>query len=257
MAPRSQSGDQDATPASLLQDLSQQALEVAKKARRHRKSLSGDNHYGNRFADLKSRATEAFEQLAALSTGDATTLAELITVVFHTNTAAADRLRNQRELTSAIRRISRASNAPVQIPVSSTNFIPPSILDDSKRSYIVAIGRQLNGCYQNGWRDASMVMMRRLLEIAIIEAFENKGIASKIKGADGNYFHLTQLVDLACAEPALPLSRGTKRALPKLKDLGHLSAHGRHFTARVDDVEKVQPDFRIAIEELLHHAGLQ
>src|SRR5450759_3594797 len=200
MAARSQSGDQDATPASLLQDLSQQSLEVAKKARRHRKSLSGDNHYGNRFADLKSRATEAFEQLAALSTGDATTLAELIAVVFHPNTAAADRLRNQRELTSAIRRISRASNAPAQIPAASTNFIPPSILDDSKRSYIVAIGRQLNGCYQNGWRDASMVMMRKLLEIAIIEAFENKGIASKIKGVDGNYFHLTQLVDLACAE---------------------------------------------------------
>lgn len=250
--------EQDATPASQLQDLSQQALEVAKMARRHRKSLAGDNHYGNRFADLKSRATEAFEQLAALSTGDATTLAELIAVVFHPNTVPADRLRNQRELTSAVRRISRASNAPAQIPTSSsTNFIPPSILDDSKRSYIVAIGRQINGCYQHGWRDASMVMMRRLLEIAIMEAFEHKGIASKIKGPDGNYLHLTQLVDLACAEPALPLSRNTKRALPKLKDLGHLSAHGRHFTARPDDVEKVQADFRIAIEELFHHAGLQ
>jgi hypothetical protein len=257
MAARSQSGDQDATPASLLQDLSQQSLEVAKKARRHRKSLSGDNHYGNRFADLKSRATEAFEQLAALSTGDATTLAELIAVVFHPNTAAADRLRNQRELTSALRRLSRASTATVQAPASSTNFIPPSILDDSKRAYIVSIGRQLNGCYQNGWRDASMVMMRRLLEIGIIEAFEAKDIAHKITGPDGNYFHLSKLVDLTCAEQALPLSRNTKKALPKLKELGHLSAHGRHFTARQDDVEKVQSDFRIAIEELLHHAGLQ
>jgi hypothetical protein len=102
-----------------------------------------------------------------------------------------------------------------------------------------------------------MVMMRRLLEIAIIEAFEKKGAAAKITGPDGNYFHLTQLVDLACAEPTLSLSRNTKRALPKLKDLGHLSAHGRYFIARIDDVEKVQSDFRIAIEELLHHAGLQ
>lgn len=102
-----------------------------------------------------------------------------------------------------------------------------------------------------------MVMMRRLLEIGIIEAFEKKGVAHKIKGADGNYYHLSKLVELACDEQALPLSRNTKKALPKLKDLGHVSAHGRFFIARPDDVEKVQSDFRIAIEELLHHAGLQ
>jgi hypothetical protein len=115
----------------------------------------------------------------------------------------------------------------------------------------------MNGCYQSGWRDASMVMMRRLLEIAIIEAFETKSIAHKIKDTDGNYFHLTKLVDIACAEPALPLSSNAKRALPKLKDLGHRSAHGRYFTARADDVERVQSDFRVALEELLHHGGLQ
>src|SRR5450830_905148 len=147
MAARRMSGDQDTTPASLLRDLTQQALEVAKKARRNRKSLSGDNHYGNRFADLKSRATEAFEQLATLSTGDATALAELLANIFHPNTDSADRLGAQRELTSALRRLSRASTATVQAPASSTNFIPPSILDDSKRPYIIAIGRQLNGCY--------------------------------------------------------------------------------------------------------------
>lgn len=231
--------DQDATPASLLQELSQEAIEVAKKARRHHKSLAGDNFYGNKFADLRSRATEAFEQLPTVSRGDATALAELIADVFHPNVNGTDRLRTQRELTTALRRISRGSTALANLPASSSNFIPPSILEDTQRSYIVTIGRQINGSYQHGWRDASMVMMRRLLEIAIIEAFEHNGIASKIKGTDGNYFHLTQLVDLACAEPALPLSRNTKRALPKLKDLGHLSAHGRHFTARPDDVEKV------------------
>ena len=102
-----------------------------------------------------------------------------------------------------------------------------------------------------------MVMMRRLLEIGIIEAFEAKGIQHKIKDADGNYFHLSALVDLACAEPSLLLSRNTKKALPKLKEAGHLSAHGRYYTAKPEDVEKAQPDFCVAIEELLHHAGLQ
>lgn len=257
MAARRRSGDEDVTPAFLIKGLTQQALQVAKKARRYSKSLSGDNHYGNRFADLRSRATEAFEQLATYSTGDTTAVAELIDRIFHPNISSSIRLGAQRELTSALRRLSRASPAPAQPSTSSTNFIPPSIFDDLKRPYIITIGRQLNGCYQSGWRDASMVMMRRLLEIGIIEAFEAKGIAHKIKGTDGNYFHLTKLVDLACVEQALPLSRNTKQALPKLKELGHLSAHGRFFTARPDDVEKVQSDFRVAIEELLHHAGLQ
>ena len=43
----------------------------------------------------------------------------------------------------------------------------------------------MNGCYSSEWYDASAVMMRRLVEIAIIEAFEKKGVAHKIKdGAD-------------------------------------------------------------------------
>jgi hypothetical protein len=257
MAAHRLSGHQDATPASMLRDITRQALDVARKARRNRKSLSGDNHYGNRFADLKSSATEAFELLPGLSTGDATALAELLEAVFEPKAEAVDRLSAQRELTSALRRLSRVAPAPAQAPSPSRNFFPPSILDDTKRPYIIAIGRQINGCYQHGWRDASMVMMRKLLEIGIIEAFEAKGIAGKITGADGNYFHLSKLVDLACAEPTLRLSRNTKRALPKLKELGHLSAHDRFFTARPDDVERVQFDFRVAFEELLHHAGLQ
>jgi hypothetical protein len=255
MAARSLTDGKHSTPASLLQDLTQQALEVAKKARRSRKSLIGDNNYANRFADLKSRATEAFDQLSTLSTGDAAALAELLANIFDVRVDPTSRLRAQRELTFALRRLPRAAAPPP--PVSQTNFVPPSIMDDSGRAYIIAIGRQINGCYQQGWRDASMVMMRRLLEIGIIEVFEAKGIADRITGDDGNYFHLSKLIDIACAETTLRLSRNTKKALPKLKELGHLSAHGRFFTARPDDVERVQSDFRIALEELLHHAGLQ
>jgi hypothetical protein len=46
-------------------------------------------------------------------------------------------------------------------------------------------------------------------------------------------------------------------ALPKLKDAGHLSAHGWYYTARPEDLENAQPAFRVTMEEFLHHAGLQ
>jgi hypothetical protein len=99
-------------------------------------------------------------------------------------------------------------------------------------------------------------MMRRLVEISIIEAFEHKGIANKIKDYAGNYLHLSALVDCSVTEPMIPLSRNAKRVLPQLRDLGHLSAHGRHYHATKDDIEKVRHGCRIVIEEFLHHGGL-
>ena len=44
--------------------------------------------------------------------------------------------------------------------------------------------------------------------------------------------------------------------LPQLRDIGHLSAHGRHYQARREDIDRVQQGCRVVIEELLHHAGL-
>jgi len=74
--------------------------------------------------------------------------------------------------------------------------------------------------------------------------------------ANGDYRHLSELVGLAISEPAFTLSRNSKRTLPKLRDVGHLSAHGRYYHATRNDIENAQQDFRIVVEEFLHHAGL-
>jgi hypothetical protein len=202
-------------PAVLLDELAKQALEVAKKARRHRKSLSGDNFYGNKLVELRLDAATAFEEINEQSTGDVAAIAELIEVIFEAATARNDRLKACRELSFSLRKVGRETSATA-LPEGEEGFFPATILAQAKRRYISAIGRQMNGCYASGWRDACAVMMRRLLEIVIIEAFEAKGIGAKIKGADDNYFHLSKLIDLALAEPRLTLSRNTKIALPKV-----------------------------------------
>jgi len=114
----------------------------------------------------------------------------------------------------------------------------------------------MNGCFSVGWFDGSAVMMRRLVEIAIIEAFEAKGIARKIQDSSGNYLQLSDLVRRALSEPSLTLSRNAKKVLPGLRDLGHMSAHGRHFCARRSDLEDAKPAVRIIVEEFLRHANL-
>jgi hypothetical protein len=107
-----------------------------------------------------------------------------------------------------------------------------------------------------GWYDAAAVMMRRLLETAIIEAFEAHHIDGKIKNAQGDFFQLSDLVGAALAETTWNLSRNTKKSLPNLRDVGHISAHSRRYTAQKGDIGKISQDARIAIEEFLHLAGL-
>jgi hypothetical protein len=254
VTPRRRSREPE-SPASLLEGLAKQALDIAKTARRHHVSLSGDNFYGNKLADLRTDAASAFEEFSEQSAGDTAALAELIEAIFAASTSKEERLKAYRELSFSLRTIWRKASA-VSRPAGAEVFFPPTILAQANRGYISAIGRQMNGCYANGWRDACAVMMRRVLEIAIIEAFEKKGIAHKIKDARDNYVHLSDLVDRALAEPAFSLSRNTKKALPKLRDAGHLSAHGRSFFLAPEDIEKMQKDCRVVLEEFLHHAGL-
>jgi len=235
-----------------LEELARAALEVAKKARRHKVSLGGDNFYANKLATLRADATNAFRSLSTSSAGDSSAIAELIETAFATTTAAGPRVKAVQELCYNLRTAWRSS----AVPREDDGLFPLSILAHAKRSYLVTIGRQMNGCFTSGWHDAAMVMMRRLIEISIIEAFEGKGIGNKIKDGNGNYLQLSDLVAKTLAENGWALSRNTKKALPGLRDVGHMSAHGRYFTARKEDVEALKPGCRVVVEELLHHAGL-
>jgi hypothetical protein len=74
---------------------------------------------------------------------------------------------------------------------------------------------------REGWYDACVVMMRRLVEIVIIEAYEHHSIQDRVKDGSGNYFQLSALIDAALGETAFNLGRHTKAALPKLRNVGH------------------------------------
>lgn len=242
------------SPTDRLEAAVTQALHVAKKARKHHQSLSGDNFYSNKLSELRADATNAFRNLVSQSAGDVTAMAELMELVFSPDTNQKKRLSTSRELLFSLKTTWREQSS-ASTPESEGLF-PLSILVQTNRGYLTTIGRQMNGCYSAGWYDASSVMMRRLVEIAIIEAFEHKGNADKIKSADGNYLHLSELVQRAIAETSWTLSRNAKKGLPHLRDVGHMSAHGRHFLARKEDLERVQLGCRVVVEEFLHHAGL-
>ena len=243
------------SPGKTLEAAVHQALDIVRKAKRNRKSLTSDNFYANKVAELRADATNAFRDLSAQSTGDVTAMAELMQDVFSPKTGQTARVAAARELVFALRTTWYTPQPSANAREGEALF-PMGILAQAKRGYLMTIGRQMNGCFAVGWYDACAVMMRRLMEVVIIEAFENKGRANQIKGQNGNYLQLTDLVGLALAEPSWSLSRNTRKCLPQLRDVGHMSAHGRYYHAQRDDIEKVRQGCRVAVEEFLHHAGL-
>jgi hypothetical protein len=245
---------EEQSPSQTLDELVQEALAVARKARRHRHSLSGDNFYGNKLAQLRADATNAFSELSEATVGDTSALAELIEGVFSADTTKDRRVAASRELSHALRTKWKQTRATISTP--GNELFPLALIARTKRGYLLTIAKQMNGCFREGWYDGCAVMMRRLVEIVLIEAFEHQGVAHKVKDAAGNYLHLSDLIGRALAEPNFKLSRNSKTELPKLRDIGHRSAHGRHFTAQPSDIAKVGGGVRVVVEEFLYHAGL-
>ncbi len=111
------------------------------------------------------------------------------------------------------------------------------------RNYIEKLAEQAHGCYKRGWYDACAVMIRRLVEIMIIDCFERRELSSSIKDDNGDYFMLEKLIAAFLSETTWHISRPIKKHLPKLrelKEIGDSGAHGRHIVpkARIDQLSK-------------------
>lgn len=142
------------------------------------------------------------------------------------------------------------------VAASSHQIVPPAVVR-STRGYIEKITNQINGTYERGWFDACAVMMRRLLETLIIECFEQHKVSGHIKNKHGDFLFLRDLINKAMIEDSWTLSRNTRSALPKLKDLGDKSAHSRRYIAHREDIEPIRIEFRGVVQEFVFLANLK
>jgi hypothetical protein len=152
-----------------------------------------------------------------------------------------------------------ASVGPPEVGInaqSANALVDPKLLKGT-RGYLEKVANQANGAYSQGWYDASAVMIRRLLETLVIEAFEAHSRSSEIKNTNGDFLYLRDLIDRTIKSTAWNLSRNTKIALPRLKDIGDKSAHSRRFNALRSDLDDKKADLRVAVEELLSLASLR
>lgn len=149
------------------------------------------------------------------------------------------------------KRITEIINAPREVTPSKDFF--PLELFDGTRDYLKKTARQAIICYDYGAYDACLVMIRRLIETLIIELFEKRDIADRIKNSQGNYMFCGDLIDEMLKEKKLwTIGRNTVQALPAIKTKGDLSAHNRRFNAKKSDIDQLKDGLRITIEELIH-----
>jgi len=148
--------------------------------------------------------------------------------------------------------------AAPSIPASE-QILPMSVVKGT-RKYIENVLLQTNGAYERGWFDAASVMLRKLVEIMIIEVYEAKGRAAYVKHngkPENDFFMLSDLIDKILSDTNFNLARDTKKCLPLLKALGDRSAHNRRYLAKSEDVKNVIPGFRVVADDLLHLSGLK
>jgi hypothetical protein len=141
----------------------------------------------------------------------------------------------------------------------SAGYLPDAIWIGT-RGYIESVCKQLNGCFRHGYYDAASVMLRRLMETLIIEAYEKLKRENEIKDGEGNYFMLKHLVERANGKPphaGLNLGRDAKKNLEDVKALGDRSAHNRRFNAHAPDLVNIQGGVRTATQELIQIANFK
>ena len=136
------------------------------------------------------------------------------------------------------------------LPLPSDDLFPKEILDGTRR-YVIDMGNQAILCFDLGLYDACAVMIRKLLETLIIEAFERYKVADKIKNKDDNFPYLSDLISFLLNEKTWNISRNAKTGFMSIKNSGDLSAHNRRYCAKKQDILDIKQPIRICIEELV------
>lgn len=135
-------------------------------------------------------------------------------------------------------------------------YLPKHIWERT-RGYIESVASQINGCYQYAYYDGASVLVRRLLETLLIEAFEYTKQEHRIRGQDGEYVMLSGIINDVIDRQGLSLGRDSKRSLKAIKEAGDRSAHNRRYSAGKADLDNLHSGLRVAVEELIQLAELQ
>ena len=138
---------------------------------------------------------------------------------------------------------------PIDMPVS--NALLDLSITDGTPYYIKGNAKQMAQCYECGLYDATLVLMRKLMETLIIECFERFGTDNTIKGTNGEFLYLSDLIPKYLNSPKWNASRNLEKNIVKVKKYGDLSAHNRRFQAKKSDIDDFKFELRQTLQEII------
>ena len=156
------------------------------------------------------------------------------------------------ELQGTLPGISRGSEE-----VESSDSVLPLPLYMGTRGFIELLAKQINASFEYNIFDGCAVLMRRLIEVLLILAYEHNNIEAEIVDGNGQFLPLERVIANAKANSKLRLSRDSKTMLDEMRSLGNFSAHKIYFNCRRADVERVRGNYRATVEELLYKSGIR
>lgn len=162
-------------------------------------------------------------------------------------------IRDARQLKASL---SAVGPEKVLVEEEYNDDILPFDLYRNTRQNIERIADQINKSFYYEIYDGAAILMRRLIEMLLILAFKGIGEEDSIRGSDGNYLQLSEIVNCAVQNRHLDLSRNAKAYLGIFKETGDLSAHNPFHNCRKKDLELIQPKFRSLVEELFYKGGI-
>jgi hypothetical protein len=113
---------------------------------------------------------------------------------------------------------------------------------------------QINKSYYFGIYDGCLILMRKLIEMLLINTYKEFKIEREIKDSNGLYLELSDIVNNAIHNGTLDLTRNSQENLGPFRERGNFSAHNPFFSATKKDIDQYQYKYRQVVEELMRKA---
>ncbi len=145
---------------------------------------------------------------------------------------------------------------PPAAPVDQDNGFIPKAVWEGTRGHLEKVAVQINGCYQHGFYDAASMLLRKLVEMLLVECYKKAGNEAQIKNGD-RFKDLNVIITHAIDHCGLRLTPQAKPYLTKVREYGNLAAHNPLFTTHKADLDKEHIHVRVTIGELIELADLK
>lgn len=140
-------------------------------------------------------------------------------------------------------------------PIAVTSSVIPIELFQGTKPHLEKIVSEINGAYDCGFYDCSAVLIRRLLESLIIEAYITKKIVHEIR-FNNAFLMLDALIGKIINNSTIILGRNTHKGMIDIKKVGDTAAHDRSYITQKEDIDDIKLDTHRTFQELLTICGL-